>query len=128
MFINIIIPAKIVAWMRNIVAVFVSLALILVCTPSNATSSAAFFLLIGMPLACFLIVMIATRIEILAGILFAIVYSSVDMLRMKLEHSYIAQDYGWLDFLGMCLCYGVLSLMGTTPVYLWRRWRRRQTR
>lgn len=118
------IPPKIVAWMRNTVAGFVSLALILLCTPFQPGVYDIFFFSIGMALICCLVAMIATQKEFLVGILFAVGYSSVNMLRMKLEHSYLAQEEGWLDFLGDCLVYSIFSLIGTTPVYLWRRWRR----
>jgi len=127
---NVIIPPYIVAWMRNITATVISLALIWIFTPMYL-GLAAGIVFFAMSLICFLITMIATKKEILVGIFFALIYSSVDALKKRLDydylaqHEYSAQHYGLLDFFGSCLFYSLFSLIGTVPVYLWRRWRRK---
>lgn len=126
---NLIIPARIVGLMRNSIAILVSIALIILFTPSHADAYSIFYLMVGVSFVSFLVVMIATKRELFAGILFAVAYSGVDTIRMRLDHSYYRyQDYGLNEFFVLGFLYIVSSLAGTAPVYLWRRWRSRLTK
>ena len=118
---NIVIPLKIVAFLRYVVA-------LVVATPVSYTLGTGSGGLYGLYLPFLLlfcvpsVAMIAPRREILFGFLMAtLAWGTLAfnqrLYENRLEREWLAEDAGMYAF----TC--VLSLIGTVPIQQWRKWR-----